>query len=237
MLQMISPQSTVEEYLAHVEGRLTGLPAETRRELLEQTRARIELELEIQSISPSDREEVEVVLGRLGSPEELGDQLARTAQAPTAETPASHVASSGLTYCRACTKEVSREAMTCPHCGAPYPARQNWQGWGYEWKSKQTLFGLPLVHVAFGRDKDGKVRVAKGVVAIGQFAVGAVTIAQFGVGAIFGLGQFVAAPLAIGQFALGLAAIGQIGIGLFYGLGQFATGIWHTDMRSLFGPR
>ena len=42
-------------------------------------------------------------------------------------------------------------------------------GWGYEYKSKQTLFGWPLVHVAFGRDAKGKLRVAKGVIAVGQF--------------------------------------------------------------------
>ena len=26
-----------------------------------------------------------------------------------------------LMYCRECGKQVSSEAPTCPHCGAPYP--------------------------------------------------------------------------------------------------------------------
>lgn len=237
MFQMIVPQPLVERYLERVDARLSGLPVEVRQRLLEETRARIELELEIRNATPTDTREVEAVLGRLGSPEQLGETLVRSAGTFAPDLTAPRVEESGLTTCRSCMKEVSREALTCPHCGAPHPARQNWQGWGYEWKSKQTVCGLPLVHVAFGRDKEGKIRVAKGVVAVGQFAVGAITIAQFGVGAIFGLGQFVAAPLAIGQFALGLAAIGQIAIGLAYGLGQFATGIWHTDMRNLFGSR
>ena len=51
--------------------------------------------------------------------------------------------------------------------------------------------------------------------------------AQFGVGAIFGLGQFVAAPISVAQFALGLVAIGQFGFGVLLGIGMIATG-WKT---------
>jgi hypothetical protein len=70
------------------------------------------------------------------------------------------------------------------------------------------------MHIAFGRDSRGKLRVAKGVVAIGQFAVGLVTVAQFGVGLLFGFGQFVA----------GLTVVAQFAGGLYLGIGQFATG-------------
>jgi len=119
-----------------------------------------------------------------------------------------------LTACRECEKEVSTEAKTCPHCGAPYPARIEWKGRGYEWKSQTTLYGYPLVHVAFGRDKQGKLRVAKGIVAIGQFAIGVITVAQFGVGILFGFGQFI----------FGLTAVAQFSLAVIFGLGQFATG-------------
>jgi hypothetical protein len=61
----------------------------------------------------------------------------------------------------------------------------------------------------------GRLLVARGVVAIGQFAVGLITVAQFGIGVLFGLGQFVG----------GFAAVGQFALGLFFGLGQFATGL------------
>jgi len=119
-----------------------------------------------------------------------------------------------LTTCRECEKEISTQAMVCPHCGAPYPARKEWKGTGFEWKSQTTFYGYPLVHIAFGRDTQGKLRVARGIVAIGQFAVGVITIAQFGIGALFGFGQFI----------FGLTAVSQFAIAMIFGLGQFATG-------------
>lgn len=119
-----------------------------------------------------------------------------------------------LTKCRECENEVSTEAIACPHCGAPYPARQEWKGFGFEWKSNVTCWGYPLVHVAFGRDAQRKLRVAKGIIAIGQFGVGAITIAQFGIGILFGFGQF----------AIGLTVVAQFAVGLLFGGGQFAAG-------------
>ncbi|MCA1959171.1 MAG: hypothetical protein LDL33_00135 [Desulfomonile sp.] len=98
--------------------------------------------------------------------------------------------------------------------------------WGYEWKSRAALFGIPLVHVAFGRDSAGRRRVAKGFIAIGRFAFGAITVAQFGVGLIFGLGQFVCGLTAVGQVAAGiLVAIGQAATGLI-AVGQVAAGLY-----------
>ncbi len=145
-----------------------------------------------------------------------------------------------LTICRECGKEVSTEAPTCPHCGAPRPADPNWQGWGFEWKSEGAYWGYPLVHVAFGRDARGNWRIAKGVIAIGQFAIGVVTIAQFGVGLLFGFGQFIfgltavaqfagAIFFGVGQLASGYVAIGQVVLG-YYGLAQagWAKFLWST---------
>ena len=91
-----------------------------------------------------------------------------------------------LTTCRECGAEVSDQARTCLRCGAPQPAIPAWSGTGFEWKSSRTYGGYPLVHIAFGRDSRGKLRVAKGVIAIGQFALGLITVAQFGVGLLFG---------------------------------------------------
>lgn len=135
-----------------------------------------------------------------------------------------------LTQCRECKKQISTEAQRCPHCGAPRPARGVYTGTGFEWKSKQTIYGFPLVHIAFGRDRQHRLRVAKGVIAIGQFGVGLITIAQFGIGILFGFGQFIlgitviaqfaiAGYVAIGQFAAGYAAIGQFVIA-YYGIAQ-----------------
>ena len=86
-----------------------------------------------------------------------------------------------MTACRACGRQVSEDAFVCPGCGAPYPAKPKWDGWGYEYKSEATLFGLPLVHVSFKYRPNRAPVVARGIVAIGQFGCGVITIAQFGV--------------------------------------------------------
>jgi len=107
--------------------------------------------------------------------------------------------------------------MACPKCGIPIDlsALTSHIWWGFEWRSKKEIYGWPLVHIAIGRNKKtGRLMVAKGIIAIGQFAIGLITIAQFGIGLLFGLGQFIGGILAVGQFALGL----------YFGLGQFATG-------------
>jgi hypothetical protein len=127
-----------------------------------------------------------------------------------------------LITCEECGSEISDKAWACPKCGnpmkgvsnLPFLARTGWF-WGYEWKSETSFFGWPLVHVAIGWDlKTGRLHVARGIIAIGQFGIGIVTIAQFGIGLLLALGQFVGGFVAVGQFALGI----------YFGLGQFATG-------------
>jgi hypothetical protein len=145
-----------------------------------------------------------------------------------------------LAPCRECEKEVSTQARTCPHCGAPFPTQKEWKGWGFDWKSERTVHGYPLIHVSIGRNAQGRLRVAKGIIAIGQFAIGVVTVAQFGVGILFGFGQFilgltalaqfaVSALFAVGQIATGYIAIGQFVLG-YYGLAQagFAKFLWSS---------
>lgn len=132
--------------------------------------------------------------------------------------------------CRICGQPVRIDATHCPRCGAADPVLEPNKVSGFEWKTGVEWFGYPLIHVAYGRDTRGRRRVAKGVIAIGQYAVGACAIAQFGVAFIFGIGQFIAGPIAVGQVAIGLlfglgqlatgyAAIGQLAVG-FYAIGQ-----------------
>ena len=67
----------------------------------------------------------------------------------------------------------------------PYP-------WHYEYKSRRTLFGLPLVHINIGRWIPGQKHCrAKGVIAIGNFASGF---------------------LALGGIASGIFSVGGIGM-------------------------
>lgn len=87
-------------------------------------------------------------------------------------------------------------------------------GVGFEWRTRTEYYGYPLVSVAFGRNGRGGMRVAKGWLAIGQFAFGLITFAQIGVGVLFGFGQVI----------LGITAISQVAVTLLLGIGQLATG-------------
>ncbi len=125
-----------------------------------------------------------------------------------------------LMDCPECGARISDKAIACPKCGNPMKPMADLtlvaRRFGFEWKSKAEIFGWPLIHIAIGRNKEtGRLMMAKGIIAIGQFGIGVITIAQFGIGVLFGLGQFVFGILAVGQFALGI----------YFGLGQFATGI------------
>jgi hypothetical protein len=111
--------------------------------------------------------------------------------------------------CRECQHQISEQAFTCPQCGAPYPAREVWDGWGYEYKSKLTIAGLPLVHISFKYRANRTPVVARGVIAVGQFACGIVCI-----------GQFSLAALAVAQFAVAYSLIAQFGLYLAEGHGQ-----------------
>jgi len=145
--------------------------------------------------------------------------------------------------CRECRHPVSKAAKACPKCGAPRPSLEKLPGTGFEWKSERTVYGWPLVHIALGLDANGKIRVAKGVIAIGQFGIGLFTFAQVGVGFLFGFGQAmvgltaiaqvaVTALFGIGQFASGYAAVGQLVLA-YYGIGQagLATHLWSLGVK------
>lgn len=143
------------------------------------------------------------------------------------ETPLDQTAStSRMKICEDCGQTISRRALACPHCGAPQgSALSRKPDWGFEWKSDASIGSFPLIHVAIGR-KNGKLRVAKGVIAIGQFAIGLITVAQFGVGILFGFGQFILGTTALAQFAIAaLFGIGQFATG-FVAIGQFAVGTY-----------
>ncbi|MBN2588932.1 MAG: hypothetical protein JXA96_03645 [Sedimentisphaerales bacterium] len=131
--------------------------------------------------------------------------------------------------CRECKHEISEQAMACPNCGAPYPAKDKWDGWGYEYKSKTTIMGLPLIHISFKyRNRIGNLFgrpvPAKGVIAIGQFACGFLTISQFGIGVV-SISQFTIAGFALAQFAAAYSLIAQMGLYIHEGHGQIVRNL------------
>lgn len=114
--------------------------------------------------------------------------------------------------CSDCNNDISDKAVICPHCGA------TGQGflWGYDYRSEKTLFGLPLVHIVFGpafNPITGKIRIAKGIIAIGGISVGGLAIGGLSLGII-----------ALGGLAVGLAALGGAALGIILAAGGLAVG-------------
>ncbi|MEO7319748.1 MAG: hypothetical protein ABIZ56_12225 [Chthoniobacteraceae bacterium] len=110
--------------------------------------------------------------------------------------------------CRECAQLVISDAPKCKKCGALRPGDPDWKGEGYEWKSRGTWMGYPLVHVAFGCNARGRPRTARGVIAIGQRAIGAVAVGIVSAGIV-----------AIGVAACGVLSLGVVSIGLACALG------------------
>ena len=138
-----------------------------------------------------------------------------------------------LMQCPECGEDVSDRAVMCPHCGLPIRG-----GWFlYEYRSKRKLFGLPLVHVVLGPGIDpatGRLRAAKGIIAIGGIAFGLVALGGVAVGGISLGGLVLGVLLAVGGCAIGSLALGGLAIGLlavgggavgYYAIGGGAWGV------------
>lgn len=126
--------------------------------------------------------------------------------------------------CRECQHNISEQALSCPNCGAPFPAKEKWDGWGFEYKSKTTLLGLPMLHISF-KFRPNRIPVpAKGIIAIGQFACGIFTISQFSIGVV-SISQFTIAVYALAQFAFAYSLIAQMGIYINEGYGQIVKSL------------
>lgn len=82
--------------------------------------------------------------------------------------------------------------------------------WQYEYKSKRTLFGLPLVHINCG---PGFCR-AKGIIAIGNIATGVVALGGVTLGLCSLGGLSLGLLLALGGVALGCISVGGLAVGL-----------------------
>ena len=77
---------------------------------------------------------------------------------------------------------------------------------------------MPLLHISFKYRPNRLPVVARGVIAIGQFACGLLTISQFGVGLV-SISQFTIAGLAVAQFAVAYSLMAQIGLYVHEGRG------------------
>ena len=102
---------------------------------------------------------------------------------------------------------------------------------GFEYKSKASVFGLPLVHVKFGGG-NGKVRLrdaAWGIIAVGNLAFGVVSVGIFSAGVLsFGV-LSLGLLFSLGIISLGAMAVGVVAMGIVTGgissVGIYATGV------------
>ncbi|MGE0480956.1 MAG: hypothetical protein AB7Q17_10845 [Phycisphaerae bacterium] len=135
----------------------------------------------------------------------------------------------GEPFCSNCGYTLTglTESSKCPECGrALVEVLTRGGGWaaGRRWRSDADVWGLPLVHLAFGPHGDERIGRARGIVAIGDAAVGVVAIGNAtavgvialaggaGLGVV-GLGGFGAGLLAVGGGALGGLALGGGAVG------------------------
>ena len=104
-----------------------------------------------------------------------------------------------------------------------------WQG--YEYKSKRTWFGLPLLHVANGVDpQTGEARHARGIVAIGNVATGWFAFGARAYGGI-AFGGIAVGGLAMGGIAAGVVAFGGLTAALLMAVGGLALAPIAVDGR------
>ncbi len=95
-------------------------------------------------------------------------------------------------------------------CGASFPPA------AYEYRSRSSLLGLPLVHVRIGDRFDVLRGPVKAWIAIGS---------SHAVGVIFASGGIAVAPLSFGGIAIGVLPFGAFALGMF-SLGAISLGLW-----------
>ena len=102
-------------------------------------------------------------------------------------------------------------------------------------QSRMRWFGIPLVSIAFGqdRDKDETIGTAKGIVAFGDRAYGVIAVGRRSFGFLaygqhafgfFSMGLTSVGAISTGLFSLGIIATGGLAIGLYFAMGFFAIG-------------
>jgi len=132
----------------------------------------------------------------------------------------------GLRYQQAGELKTEVETIAgSPGSTAPSPTPAGRMGGhSVDYRSKTTLFGLPLVHIADGVDPEtGRVRVARGIIAIGSEAHGVIAIGGMAIGAI-ALGGLAIGGLTIGGLGMGLWAFAGCAMGLIGAWGGVAVG-------------
>ncbi len=92
----------------------------------------------------------------------------------------------------------------------------------YEYRSKATLFGWPLVHVAIGvNPATGRKRSARAIIAVGTAPRGLIAFGDVAVGVI-ACGIFGYGVVSFSVIAVGIFACGSVAAGLLFAMGGMA---------------
>ena len=84
----------------------------------------------------------------------------------------------------------------------------------YEYRSKRTVWGFPLIHVVHSGDPSGqRMRLARGIIAIGDVAIGVVAVGGMAFGGV-----------TVAGMSVGLVSISGLSVGLLFALGGIALG-------------
>ena len=142
----------------------------------------------------------------------------------------------GRTFTQMREEEIRLHPEAFTGGNTSYPFCEPW-----EYRSRATLFGLPLVHCRIGKISGQKIQPAIGWIAIGElaygilFANGAVAVGGIAMGGasvgIFSFGGFSAGLLAFGGFSIGGIALGGAAIGMLASGGIALA--WHAATGGL----
>lgn len=152
------------------------------------------------------------------------DQLIKGTPAPSPARPGAARQTPGeAEICRGCPwREVQR---TVDEAIRARPGH-----WEYEYRSRRTLWGVPLVHIHLARNRlnvqaHGVLAVgnrASGVVSVGLFSRGLLSFGLCSLGAV-SLGVLSVGLVALGNAAVGALALGNVAVGLV-AFGNIAAG-------------
>jgi hypothetical protein len=119
-----------------------------------------------------------------------------------------------LRYQQASELSTEVESLSDPDWSPRRSPRRRRRGDRREYRSKRTLWGWPLIHVATAGDSSGKrMALARGIIAIGDTAIGLVAIGGFAFGGV-----------TIGGMSIGLISFSGIAVGLLLAFGGIAAG-------------